>query len=384
VSCSEVRSLLTLRSLDLLEEGERAGVESHLAGCATCRLEVEARDDVAAQVRAKPAFEKPPERVWDALVAKIDAGAAPAVATARRPVLDLACAACSGSVESAVYCSSCLAPHHAECFAKCAVRGCRSTTIVSAKPAPVRTRGVPLVLVGVAAIVMVGFMLQEFDARTETYRSLVEQAERNQQLEKDLNKFLVKSQPAPTAPRDEIDVACEDEDLATVLDEIGKKAGQNLVVRDVKEKVSLKLHGVRWHDAVNVLATLAKCDIQEVGNVIVLYRPEKRLPDVVIAPVATANQVEAIKPHEPDGVRFPDGRTIFVTLEGVVVFDVKHSPQSSRAIISKVSYREGDVLRGLDGNVLVPAVYVTKIQQGKVELASGALDGPRVTIEMGR
>ncbi len=385
MSCSEVRSLLTLRSLDLLEEGERAGVESHLAGCATCRLELEARDDVAAHVREKPAFEKPPERVWDALVAKIDAGAAPAVATVRRPVLDLACAACSGSVESAVYCSSCLAPHHVECFSKCAVRGCRSTTIVSARPAPVRTRGVPLVLVGVAAIVMVGFMVQEFEVQKETYETLVAEATRREQLETHLVKDAQGHKPVPAPVKDEIDVVCHDEDLTTAVEQIGKKAGQNLVVdRDVKQKVSVELHRVAWRDAVAVLASLSRCEIKEVGSITVLFRkievpeptPQPRLPE----------QQDLAKPEyrepEPPAVHFPDGRTIYITLKGVAYSKDGHG-QSTAMFFDRL-FHEGDILKGRDGNPLVPAVYVVKIQKDRVELASCSLDGPRATIEMGR
>ncbi len=396
MSCSEVRSLLALRSLELLEEEERGSVESHLAACPACRLEVGSQDEIASYFRSARRDEKPPERVWDALVTNLggsatgsplDQAAPVAVAAPKRPLLDLACARCSGGLELAVYCSSCLAPHHEECFSTCGVRGCKGTQVVSARP-PRRSYGLPLVTVGIAAIVAVSFLQRGYDESVRNNERLLEESQRNAQLESDLRKFVAsRTLRAPQKAPEKVSIRCRDEDLGAVLDKIGKQCQQSIVaLPDVRAKVSVTLDDVPWRNAVTMLAETAKCKVLECGQVLVLEKSEQKteLPPFKVPPVASDPRDFSIPAPSVEMFRFPDGREVpeeLVHLTGIVASERALLP--STVMIGNRSYREGDQVLGRDGKPLSPAVYVVKIETSRVELASGSREGPKAARTVG-
>jgi hypothetical protein len=99
-----------------------------------------------------------PSGGWEALEAEI--GAAERRGSLR---VRLTCGYCHDRLErgQASYCASCLAPHHAECFAEhgmCVIPGCEETALVragGASPRPVRRRALllpGLVLAGLAGV----------------------------------------------------------------------------------------------------------------------------------------------------------------------------------------------------------------------------------------
>ncbi len=370
MSCSEVRSLLTLRSLDLLEEAERSSVEEHLASCAPCRLEVGSAGEVASYLMSARRDERPPERVWDAVAARLepnprasDTSASPRASEASREgvLLQLACATCSGGLVEggAVYCSSCLAPHHAECFTKCTVHGCSGTTLVSAR-APRRSMAGPLVLVGIAAVSAIVVVQRAYD-------ELLDETRRNTQLENDIKKFIIVKKPEPVAPvakpRDRVDVSSDGvEELSVALDRVGKAVDQNIVVApDVHVKMKFDLRNVHWRDAVSAIASLAKCDIVQRGDVLVLMKPITLPERVEPVPLPPADEPE---------------KDIEFKLNGFVVV----AGQPSSAVINGKPYREGDQIVGRDGKPFSPRRFVAKIHTDGVEIATGSLDGPRTVL----
>jgi len=164
-ACEAVDALLTAHLLGALDGSEEALVEDHLVGCQACR---EARQDTARcleEVAAPP--EAPPPQVWSAIRARIErAGGDDPVRDANaEAVIHLACSFCRGGLvrRTAVYCASCLAPHHSDCFdeyGRCSVMGCGEQRVVLPRalprpvappPAPPRRARWPWLLVALAS-----------------------------------------------------------------------------------------------------------------------------------------------------------------------------------------------------------------------------------------
>lgn len=73
-----------------------------------------------------------------------------------------------------------------------------------------------------------------------------------------------------------IDVKAEDQKLGEVLDEIGAKAGREIVLDEaIDDRVSLELRGVDWTSAVRLLAKLTDCVYEETPTGARLSRPRK-------------------------------------------------------------------------------------------------------------
>jgi hypothetical protein len=68
---SSVVELLGVYALDAVDEAERNLIEHHLEECSQCRAEVRDHHEVAALLAADPV--QPPARVWDGIVAQLDA-----------------------------------------------------------------------------------------------------------------------------------------------------------------------------------------------------------------------------------------------------------------------------------------------------------------------
>lgn len=143
-ACEELAPLIAARPLGVLEPEDEARVAEHLAVCAGCPAVAKGFDEALAT--AVPAPRKAPGAAWDKLRARIERDqAAPAKGDELRVVLD--CSFCHAGLakREAVYCASCLAPHHQDCFSehgRCSAPGCGETQTVkprSLEPAePVR------------------------------------------------------------------------------------------------------------------------------------------------------------------------------------------------------------------------------------------------------
>jgi hypothetical protein len=72
--------------------------------------------------------------------------------------------------------------------------------------------------------------------------------------------------PARLAPAREqrIDIDVVDMDLADVCDRIGRQVGQNILVDPtVRERVTVCLRDISWREAVDVIARMSRCEVQE-------------------------------------------------------------------------------------------------------------------------
>lgn len=134
--------LLLLAAHDLLDDDDDGGaVRAHLEACDACRR-ARAALDVAL---VAPPLPFAPDELLPELRAKLEAHdalqtppAPPALAGVK-----LLCTFCKDGLPppETVYCASCLAPHHADCFGehgRCAAPGCQGTLVVRTAAPPAR------------------------------------------------------------------------------------------------------------------------------------------------------------------------------------------------------------------------------------------------------
>jgi outer membrane protein assembly factor BamB len=143
--CLELAPLLAALPLGVLEPEDEARAREHLALCPTCPGT--ARELAGALDAAALEKKHAPDATWEKLRERIARDQVkPEVV---EPRVLLACSFChSGLVRSeAVFCASCLAPHHQDCFqehGRCSAPGCGETQVVQPKhsmaPPPRRTR----------------------------------------------------------------------------------------------------------------------------------------------------------------------------------------------------------------------------------------------------
>src|SRR5579871_2105234 len=85
---------------------------------------------------------------------------------------------------------------------------------------------------------------------------------------KDVTKFLDR-RPNDAALKREIDVTVEDADLRDVMDTIGRRVGRNIAVEpEIHENVTISLRKIPWKDAVDVIAMMTKCEVEQRGPVV--------------------------------------------------------------------------------------------------------------------
>lgn len=139
--CGAVRELLAAHALGALDPSAGALVRDHLRGCPRCRAaETETRACLAL-VTAPPVA--PPAELWDRIRLRIERSEAadPVRGGAPDVVIALSCSFCRGGLvrDEAVYCASCLAPHHPDCFrdyGRCSVMGCAEPRVVRPSELP--------------------------------------------------------------------------------------------------------------------------------------------------------------------------------------------------------------------------------------------------------
>lgn len=164
--CEGFAFLAASRALSVLDEAEEAELDRHLASCSSCPGVV---GDLEERLRHEAAVEPVPlpEDGWRRIREGVERARAAANAGAN-VLVRVRCSYCHGALERdlAVFCASCLAPGHRECFAehgRCPAQGCDETRIIEPtvrKPSrPRRTRLLPAVVAvlvggGVAAVAL--------------------------------------------------------------------------------------------------------------------------------------------------------------------------------------------------------------------------------------
>lgn len=104
-------------------------------------------------------------------------------------------------------------------------------------------------------------------------------------------------------------IECEDSDLADVMDAIGRVTGRNLLVDpNVSEAVTVSLNAIPAREAVEVLAKMTRCEVEDRGNgVLLLTQPGAPVLHFEDADVRTVLQLlAAYRGHDivlPDSLK---------------------------------------------------------------------------------
>ncbi len=310
MSCAAVEPLLELTPLlvlddaageALLTQDERDTVEEHLAACARCRARAERASEAygllaeAWEESMEPLSPELKERVLEAARAEAAVGgdkkgAAPAAPTADRDAVEavrgrvvLSCSFCHDRMqrEESVFCASCLAPHHHDCFAEhagCSIPGCDETRTV--RPAQLEERrprrprrgrrGLLLLLAGagIAAGGAVAALAPNRPARVSTTPAPPPV-----------------SAPAPEArlevsgDAELIDLSAVDAPLSEVCRAIARQGGLNVVLDPAVskgQKVRVVSNDIPPRDAVEMVADLTSCEVTPLaGGVLLLEHPRQ-------------------------------------------------------------------------------------------------------------
>jgi len=92
-----------------------------------------------------------------------------------------------------------------------------------------------------------------------------------------------------------INVDVEDVDLADVMEQIGRQVGRNILVDpNVRETVRVSLRDIAWREAVDVIAKMTRCEVEErPGGILLLTQPPKVTIQFTDAQVRTVLQLLA-------------------------------------------------------------------------------------------
>lgn len=129
-----------------------------------------------------------------------------------------------------------------------------------------------------------------------------------------------------------INVDVEDAELTDVMDQIGRQVGRNILVEpNVKETVSVSLHEIPWREAVDVIARMTRCEVEErPGGILLLTQPPKVTIQFTDANVRTVLQLLAAY----------SGKNIIIApeVQGRVTLDLKevHWLRALHAIVKTV------------------------------------------------
>ncbi|RMG11434.1 MAG: hypothetical protein D6731_15550, partial [Planctomycetota bacterium] len=126
-----------------------------------------------------------------------------------------------------------------------------------------------------------------------------------------------------------ISIDVENADLADVMELIGRQVNANILVDpSVKETVTLPLHDVPWREAVNLIAKMTRCEVEErPGGVLLLTQPPKVTIQFNEASVRTVLRLLAAY----------SGKNIVISpdVEGTITLDLKkvHWLRALKAIV---------------------------------------------------
>jgi type IV pilus assembly protein PilQ len=129
-----------------------------------------------------------------------------------------------------------------------------------------------------------------------------------------------------------INVDVENVDLADVMERIGRQVGRNILVDPtVQETVTVSLRDIPWREAVDVIARMTRCEVEErPGGILVLTQPPKVTIQFTDANVRTVLQLLAAY----------SGKNIIISprVTGTVTLDLKevHWLRALHAIVKTV------------------------------------------------
>lgn len=129
-----------------------------------------------------------------------------------------------------------------------------------------------------------------------------------------------------------IHVDVENVDLQEVMERIGRQVGRNILVDpSVQETVTVSLRDIPWREAVDVIARMTRCEVEErAGGILVLTQPPKVTIQFTDANVRTVLQLLAAY----------SGKNIIISprVDGKVTLDLKevHWLRALHAIVKTV------------------------------------------------
>ena len=89
-----------------------------------------------------------------------------------------------------------------------------------------------------------------------------------------LGDLVVRERPEHSEVRRgrRITITYDEVDLREIMDDIGRRVGRNIVVEpeQLHEKVTITLKEIPWRDAVDVIAKMARCEVEERGPILVI------------------------------------------------------------------------------------------------------------------
>ncbi|MDF1666002.1 MAG: hypothetical protein P1V97_29870, partial [Planctomycetota bacterium] len=159
MNCNKYEALIRLQPASLLGLEERKQLDKHLKDCSICVLQSRELQLAYTTLKAPlDPYRMNEDRVFESILAKLPAPGSTAPANKDHEILiTLSCCYCHDSLarSQAVYCASCLSPHHGECFAEhglCSAIGCRELKTVAPrleiKASPRRLRSKPKYIAG--------------------------------------------------------------------------------------------------------------------------------------------------------------------------------------------------------------------------------------------
>lgn len=129
-----------------------------------------------------------------------------------------------------------------------------------------------------------------------------------------------------------IHVDVDDVDLSEVMERIGRQVGRNILVDpSVQERVTVSLRDIPWREAVDVIARMTRCEVEErAGGILILTQPPKVTIQFTDANVRTVLQLLAAY----------SGKNIIISpnVTGSVTLDLKevHWLRALHAIVKTV------------------------------------------------
>lgn len=363
MTCEEITALLTLAPLahatedePALTADEAARLDEHISGCEGCRevasalttayrgldqdidertsmepLTTDLRERTLAAMRDTLAHDAEPAPKKDAPTAP-EPGPDPRAVDAVGKKIALACSYCHDRAtrDEVLFCASCLAPHHRECFethGRCTLPGCGETRTVRPADAPQaparrsrRWLAFPLLAGalgagGIAALALTPSLtvVRTPSKADPSVLAGAEDAEDEapppppEAHELPPRPLAKETEEAPggtlevglseaAAPMDgSVDIDVTDVDLAEVMARIGGQVGRNVLVDpSVRETVNVSLKSIPWREAVLVIARMARCEVEErPGGVLVLTQPARVTLQFTDANVRTILQLLA-------------------------------------------------------------------------------------------
>jgi hypothetical protein len=369
MTCEETAALLTLAPLAFsdvqpdedepaLTTDEATRLEEHLTGCEACRevaaalanayrglddqreerttmepMTTDLRERTLAAVRDTLAHDAEPAQKKDAPAA-VEPGPDPARLEAIGKKIALACTYCHDHAtrDEVLFCASCLAPHHRECFethGRCTLPGCGETRTVRPADAPQaparrsrRWLAFPLLAGalgagGIAALALAPparpVLTLDAESRplpitapeededppppppTASERAALDAAEAAAAELGGTPRLQVALSADAVRAVDFVDLDVTDVDLAEVMARLGAQVGRNVLVDpSVRESVSVSLRSIPWQEAVLVIARMARCEVEErPGGVLFLTQPARVTIQFTDANVRTILQLLA-------------------------------------------------------------------------------------------